>query len=245
LSDFRASHMLSTPSSRAADAGSRPFWRRLLGLAPLLILGSVIAGLWFRLDRQEAELRQTRLELASASKAERREPVLSLALARELENNAREQRSRPPVAPTPNAGPPSEVVPPSERDEPSTEERAQLRRARFDHIERIFVGQTPSDFQPERARSLEGAVAPALSELTKSRAGLALGSVDCRGRMCGVEVGFDDVADVAALEQAMETAVRAPEIGAPLIHIVTRAGERGEKQNVGRLYFEWLPAAGP
>jgi hypothetical protein len=210
-----------------------------------VLFGSVIVGLWLRLDRQEAELRRTRQELASASKAERAEPVLSLAFAKEFENQAREQRSRPPAASPPDVAPPPKVVHPVEVEEPSPAERVKMRQARFDHIERIFVGQTSADFQPERARSLEQAVAPALSELTKSRAGLESGSVDCRGRMCGVEVGFDDVADVDALEQAMQMAVSRPELGAPLVHIVTRAGEPGEKQNVGRLYFEWSPAARP
>jgi hypothetical protein len=137
--------------------------------------------------------------------------------------------------------PATEVMDTSEHDEPSAEERAQAARARFAHIQGIFTAQKASDFEPDRARTLEREVSPALAELPKQRNSIELGSIECRGRMCGVDVALDGPADADLLDRTVRTALIGHQGDLPLIHLVLYVGDRPDKQ-VGRLYFEWLPA---
>jgi len=137
--------------------------------------------------------------------------------------------------------PAPELTDTGENDEPSADERAKAERARFDHIQGIFTAQKASDFQPDRARTLEREVSPALAELPKQRKSVELGSLECRGRMCGVDVAFNGTADADVLERTVRTALLGHQGALPLIHLATYVGDRPDK-HVGRLYFEWLPA---
>lgn len=105
----------------------------------------------------------------------------------------------------------------------------------------IFTAQNASDFQPDRARTLEREVSPALAELRKQQKSIELGSFECRGRMCGVDVALNGTADAGVLERTVRTALFGHQGALPLTHLVTYVGDRPDKY-VGRLYFEWLPA---
>ena len=229
--------MVSNALSRAPK--SRFAWRRLVGLTPVVVLGGFVGVLWMRLESQEAELRRARKELAHAVRTVDMNGS-NVRLVRE-----RVVPSVPQTSPTRENG--SEVVlapeatDPGENDEPSADERAKAERARFAHIQGIFAAQKASDFEPDRARTLEREVSPALAELPKRRKSIELGSFECRGRMCGVDVALDGMADADLLDRTVRTALFGHQGALPLIHLVTYAGDRQNKY-VGRLYFEWLPA---
>jgi HAMP domain-containing protein len=231
--------MVSNALFRAPEPKSRFAWQRLLGLVPVVVLGGCVGVLWMRLESQEAELRRARKELATA--------VRTVDMNGESVRIVRE-RVVPTVPQTSPArenatevAPATEVMDTSEHDEPSAEERAQAARARFAHIQGIFTAQKASDFEPDRARTLEREVSPALAELPKQRNSIELGSIECRGRMCGVDVALDGPADADLLDRTVRTALIGHQGDLPLIHLVLYVGDRPDKQ-VGRLYFEWLPA---
>jgi hypothetical protein len=229
--------MVSNALSRVPEPKSRFAWRRLLGFSPVVVLGGFVGVLWMRLESQEAELRRARRELATA--------VRTVDMNRESVRIVRERV----VPAVPQATPTrenateaaTEVTDPGENDEPSAAERAKAERARFDRIQGVFTAQKASDFQPDRVRALEREVSPALTELAKQRRSIELGSLECRGRMCGVDVALTGTADAGVLEQTVRTALLGHEGAMPLIHLITYAGD-GPDKHVGRLYFEWLPA---
>jgi hypothetical protein len=206
-----------------------------------VICGGVIAALWIRVESQRDELGRTRAELSSA---------IRLVEAKPPQVHIVTERSSPafaPAAPTRDdssrALPSPEATDPGEVGQASPEEQGRIADARFAHIQGIFAAQKASDFEPERARALEREVSPALGELVKQRKSIELGAMECRGRMCGVDVVLADPTDAASLDSTVRLALMKHEGQPPLVHLVTRAGDQAGK-HAGRLYFEWLPPQG-
>jgi hypothetical protein len=230
--------MASNALSRVAEPKGRLALRRLVAFAPVLISGGLVAVLWLRLEHQEAELERTRRELTTAVHAvEMKASNVRVVRERVASPVAQEFRVREDA--TERQAPP-EVADPGEADEPLPEEHERVARGRFDHIQGIFAAQKASDFEPVRARTLEREVSPALAELVQQRKNIELGSLECRGRMCGVDVALDGGEDADLLERTVRQALMKHEGVLPLIHLVTYVGDRPGK-HVGRLYFEWLP----
>lgn len=218
-------------AARVTSGGGRPIY-----VAGAFLVAAVIAFQWFqssprvrsvaRAQPDQTPELEVRVEPATPAPAEVRP-----ALAGRVTPAAA-------VASVQAVAPPAEV-------ELTAEERRRKRQGRFDHIQDIFRTQSAKDFDPVRAQKLERALAPTLAEAARAGGTLEVGFLECRGRMCGVDLSFDEPTEVPALKAAVTQAVLTLHEGAPLVHLVTHAGDTGKK-NVGRLFFEWLaPSPNP
>jgi hypothetical protein len=118
-------------------------------------------------------------------------------------------------------------------------ERTAIGKERLAHIEGVMNSLSDDAEYHQRTAALGELLAPTLSELDSPE--LSLGEFECRGRMCAVDVRFEQTRAIAPLSSAADRAVAEVglEHGPPLVHLVTYPTEDGS-ENVGRMYFEWL-----
>ena len=124
--------------------------------------------------------------------------------------------------------------------EPTPEQRAAASRARYQHIQSVFESQTAADYDPVRASRLESSVNPALEALRDRAKDLKLGQLECRGRMCGVDVSFKSSSDASLLFDSLTRATTELGDSMPLVHLVMLPQDQ-QGEHSGRAYFEWRP----
>jgi hypothetical protein len=117
------------------------------------------------------------------------------------------------------------------------------RIARFDHIQEIFAALTERPVDGPRAQRVRTSFEAEVEGFRKSPpAGVQLGTLECRGRMCALPVAFDAPEKIEAVVGAARRsaiAVAEPSGETPLVHLLSRP-DADERTSVGRLYFEWL-----
>lgn len=127
-----------------------------------------------------------------------------------------------------------------ERDEPTPEQRLAAARGRFQHIQGIFESQTAADYDPVRTGRLESSVKPALETLKEKAKDLKLGQLECKGRMCGLDVAFKSSSDGGLLYNTLTRSTMEMGDSMPLVHLVMLPADQ-DGQHTGRAYFEWHP----